>query len=110
MVEIAQGNLRYIEAFCLLLALSGYPIKNIFEQTNLSSITLKNRIIRSATHEGLADEKGYPTGELKNKYILLAKGEAGAIITGYAGIQQNGKSPLPKMLMIDSNYSGACHL
>jgi len=26
MVEIAQGNLRYIEAFCLLLALSGYPI------------------------------------------------------------------------------------
>jgi len=30
MVEIAQGNLRYIEAFCLLLALSGYPISDVY--------------------------------------------------------------------------------
>lgn len=76
----------------------------IFEPTVLAGITMKNRIIRSATHEGMADERGCPTEQLKKKYVQLAKGEVGAIITGYAGIQQNGKSPLYRMLMIDSDH------
>lgn len=75
----------------------------VFEETKIGNITLKNRIIRSATHEGLADENGTPTEMLIRKYEALAKGEVGAIITGYAGIQQNGKSPLRNMLMIDRN-------
>ncbi len=49
----------------------------IFEHTSLAGIKLKNRIIRSATHEGMADEKGFPTEKLKNLYIRLAKGDAG---------------------------------
>jgi len=76
---------------------------HIFEPTTLAGIQLKNRIIRSATHEGLADEQGRPTEKLTKKYLQLAKGETGAIITGYAGIQQNGKSPLYRMLMIDKD-------
>ena len=75
----------------------------IFEPTVLAGIQLKNRLIRSATHEGMADEQGRPTEKLTKKYLQLAKGEAGAIITGYAGIQQNGKSPLYRMLMIDKD-------
>ncbi|MFH1384268.1 MAG: NADH:flavin oxidoreductase [Candidatus Omnitrophota bacterium] len=79
--------------------------KKVFEPTVLGSINLKNRIIRSATHEGMADEAGYPTEMLKNTYIQLAKGTVGAIITGYAGIQQNGRSPLYRMNMIsDDSY------
>ena len=66
-------------------------------------VTLKNRILRSATHEGMADTNGSPTEMMIKKYELLAKGEVGAIITGYAGIQQNGKSPMHNMLMIDSD-------
>ncbi len=77
----------------------------IFEPTLLSGIKLKNKIIRSATHEGMADEKGFPTENLKNLYIRLAKGEVGAIITGYAGIQADGKSCLFAMLMIDNDAS-----
>jgi len=75
----------------------------IFESTSLAGIKLKNRIIRSATHEGMADEKGFPTEKLKKLYIRLAKGAAGAIVTGYAAIQADGKSSFFNMTMIDND-------
>ncbi|HPX30441.1 MAG TPA: NADH:flavin oxidoreductase, partial [Smithella sp.] len=62
-----------------------------FEPATLAGIKLKNRIIRSATYEGMADEKGFPTEKLKKLYINLAKGDVGAIITGYAATQADGK-------------------
>ncbi|NOY37515.1 MAG: NADH:flavin oxidoreductase [Chlorobi bacterium] len=77
----------------------------VFEPASLAGIKLKNRIIRSATHEGMADEKGFPTEKLKKLYIRLAKGGAGAIITGYAAVQANGKSSLFAMTMIDNDDS-----
>ena len=76
---------------------------SIFRPTLAAGIKFKNRIIRSATHEGMADEQGFPTEKLKNLYIRLAKGGAGAIITGYASTQQDGKSSLFAMNMIDSD-------
>ena len=78
-------------------------VKAIFEPASLAGIKLKNRIIRSATHEGMADEKGFPTEKLKKLYVNLAKGEVGAIITGYVGVQQDGKTCLFNMTMIDSD-------
>ena len=74
-----------------------------FEIASLAGIKLKNRIIRSATHEGMADEKGFPTEKLKKLYIKLAKGDAGAIITGYAAIRADGKSSFLNMTMIDND-------
>jgi 2,4-dienoyl-CoA reductase-like NADH-dependent reductase (Old Yellow Enzyme family) len=74
-----------------------------YDPVNLAGITLKNRILRSATHEGMADAHGVPTPALKRLYLRLANGGAGAIITGYAGIQQDGKSPLFAMTMMDSD-------
>lgn len=74
-----------------------------FSETTIKNIKLKNRIIRSATHESMCDENGSPSEKLKNLYITLAKNEVGAIITGYAGIQQNGKSDIMGMLMIDKD-------
>jgi len=78
-------------------------INSIFEPVSLAGMKLKNRIIRSATHEGMADEKGFPTEKLKKLYVNLAKGEVGAIITGYAGIQLDGKTCLFNMTMIDTD-------
>jgi 2,4-dienoyl-CoA reductase-like NADH-dependent reductase (Old Yellow Enzyme family) len=75
----------------------------IFEQSYLGTIKLQNRIFRSATHEGLADENGYPTEKLITKYETLAKNEVGCIITGFAGIMQNGKTNNHNMLMIDND-------
>lgn len=78
-------------------------MNNVFEEAKIAGITLKNRIIRSATHEGMCDNNGRPTENLIKKYEQLAKGGVGAIITGYVGIMQNGKSPLKNMGMIDND-------
>jgi 2,4-dienoyl-CoA reductase-like NADH-dependent reductase (Old Yellow Enzyme family) len=78
-------------------------IRGVFTDAEIAGVILKNRIIRSATHEGMADKNGCPTEMMIKKYELLARGEVGAIITGYAGVQQNGKSPMLNMLMIDSD-------
>jgi 2,4-dienoyl-CoA reductase-like NADH-dependent reductase (Old Yellow Enzyme family) len=75
----------------------------IFEKTEIGTIKLKNRIFRSATHEGLADEKGYPTDKLIKRYEILAKNDVGCIITGFAGIMQNGKTNNHNMLMINND-------
>lgn len=82
---------------------------HIFEPKTIGGIRLRNACIRSATHEGLADDQGRPTDRLAQKYRQLAKGGIGAIITGYAGIQQNGKSPFYHMLMIDRDEYVPAH-
>ncbi len=75
----------------------------IFKQSTIGKIKLRNRIIRSSTHEGLADERGYPTDKLIKKYEILAKNQVGCIITGFAGVMQNGKTNNHNMLMIDDD-------
>ena len=72
----------------------------LFEKTKLHNFELKNRIIRSATHDGLADENGAPSDKLIAKYKNLAKNEVGCIITGYAAVSRNGVSPYPRMMTI----------
>ncbi len=72
----------------------------LFNETTISGIAVKNRIIRSATHDGLADENGSPSDKLIAKYEHLAKNEVGCIITGYAAVSQNGVSPYPRMMKI----------
>ena len=72
----------------------------LFDETKISGISVKNRIIRSATHDGLADENGAPSEKLIAKYEFLAKNEVGCIITGYAAVSRNGVSPYPRMMKI----------
>ena len=72
-----------------------------FAPSYLKGIELPTRIIRSATHEGMADETGRPDEKLIRTYERYAKGGAGLIITGYMGISQQGKCPLYNMTMID---------
>lgn len=72
----------------------------LFNQTIISGINVKNRIIRSATHDGLADENGAPSDKLIAKYERLAKSEIGCIVTGYAAVSSNGVSPYPRMMKI----------
>ncbi len=72
----------------------------LFETTQDLTFEMKNRFIRSATHESMANEDGTPSKELHALYSKLAKGGVGAIITGLAAIQPNGKIG-KTMLMMD---------
>jgi 2,4-dienoyl-CoA reductase-like NADH-dependent reductase (Old Yellow Enzyme family) len=64
---------------------------------------LKNRLVRSATHEGMADRNGFPTQDLFRLYKRLAKGGVGLIITGLAFVTSDGKIPFPGMQGIDTD-------
>ncbi len=75
----------------------------LFQKANIGSMELKNRMIRTASHEGLADSKGNPTDQQFEFYRGFIEGGIGMIITGYAGIMQSGKSALYHMTMIDSD-------
>lgn len=69
----------------------------LFAKTNIRGMELKNRLVRSATHEGMADLNGFPTQNLFRLYERLAKGGIGLIITGFAFVTPDGKSPFMGM-------------
>ena len=47
-------------------------MKTIFDKTNLSNLQLRNRLIRSAKLEALADEHGHFSKEIYGIYDRLA--------------------------------------
>ena len=61
-------------------------MKKIFESVTLKNMTLKNRLVRSATWEGIANPDGSVTEEAYEIYKELAKGGVGAIITGFTSV------------------------
>jgi 2,4-dienoyl-CoA reductase-like NADH-dependent reductase (Old Yellow Enzyme family) len=63
----------------------------IFEMTDLSGIELQNRLVRSATWEGLADAGGRVTPALVRIHEELADGGVGLIISSYLYVQEVGK-------------------
>ena len=81
----------------------------LFDPLTIGSLTLQNRILRSATHEGLADADGSPTARLAVRYAQLARGGVGAIVTGFAGVALAGKSVALNMLMLDRDERVPAH-
>lgn len=76
---------------------------NALDGLNVGRMHLRNRIIRSATHEGMTDDNCDPDERLIDLYTEFANGDVGAIITGYAGVRQDGKAPTPNMMMFDDD-------
>lgn len=68
--------------------------RQLFEPTTINGLCLENRLVRSATWEGMCAEDGRPTAELIDLYRELARGGVGLIITGFAYVTGDGK-PLP---------------
>ncbi len=58
----------------------------LFDQTNIGSIKLKNRIIRAATDVNLADEYGHIPEDFLDLNADLAKGGVGMVILGFTGV------------------------
>lgn len=74
-------------------------IKKLFELTKINHMKLKNRFMRSATWENLADEKGHMTEKLLKIYQNLAEGQLGLIITGCSYVIK-GEKEHPGMMGI----------
>jgi 2,4-dienoyl-CoA reductase-like NADH-dependent reductase (Old Yellow Enzyme family) len=70
---------------------------SLFEQTTINGMTLRNRLVRSATWEGMCDTDGRPTDKLINCYRDLANGGVGLIISGYTFVRTEGKGSPGKM-------------
>jgi 2,4-dienoyl-CoA reductase-like NADH-dependent reductase (Old Yellow Enzyme family) len=84
-------------------------MSTLFTPTAIGTLTLANRMIRTASHEGLADAQGRPTEEQFQFYKGFVEGGIGLVITGYAGISRAGKSALYHMTMIDSDETVPHH-
>ena len=64
-------------------------MKNLFEAVELNNLRVKNRLIRSATWEGIADFDGSIGENTYKIYRELAKGGIGAIITGFTSVSSD---------------------
>ncbi len=72
----------------------------LFSSKKIGPMTVKNRIVRSATYEGMADDHGLVDNRYVTLYETLAKGGVGLIIAGFAFVKENG---------IAANYQTGIH-
>lgn len=80
-------------------------MRKIFDETRINGMTLANRLVRSATWEGMCDGDGRPTPKLAVYYAGLAKGGVGLIITGYAFIRPDGRQLPGQMGIHDDGFA-----
>jgi 2,4-dienoyl-CoA reductase-like NADH-dependent reductase (Old Yellow Enzyme family) len=83
----------------------------LFTPKTFGSLTLPNRLVRSATAERMADEVGHPLPEMFSLYRALAQGGVGLIISGHMYVHPSGKAH-PEMTGIyaDELLSGLSRL
>jgi len=63
--------------------------QELFNKCSLGGIDVRNRFIRSATWENMADDEGYATEQITNLFTAMATGGAGLIITGFARLLED---------------------
>ncbi|MEF9991063.1 MAG: NADH:flavin oxidoreductase [Romboutsia sp.] len=74
-------------------------MKSLFDKTTIKNMDLKNRFVRSATWEGLANDDSHINDKIMEVYENLAHGNVGLIITSYAHILKD-EQPTRNMLGI----------
>jgi len=66
-------------------------MSKLFESASIDGLTLKNRVVRSATFEGMANIDGSCTARLIDLMAELARGGVGLIISSHAYVNQQGQ-------------------
>jgi 2,4-dienoyl-CoA reductase-like NADH-dependent reductase (Old Yellow Enzyme family) len=74
-------------------------VKDLFEESRIGSIALRNRFVRSATCEGMCKADGTVPEMLVKLYSKLAEGGVGLLVTGIAGVNSTGKVTMGQMAM-----------
>ena len=80
-------------------------MRKLFDETRINHLLLPNRLLRSATWEGMCAADGRPTEKLAAYYATLAKGGVGLIITGYAFIRPDGRQLPGQMGIHDDSFA-----
>ena len=75
----------------------------VFETACIGRVELKNRILRSATFEGLCDRAGTPGPSYERLYAQLSAQGLGALITGFAYVSQDGRAMQPGQAGLESD-------
>lgn len=73
----------------------GHPI---FEPLQLGTLKLRNRVIKTATYEGMVTG-GLPTEVLKRHHVELAKGGVGMTTIAYCSVSAEGRTFANQMVM-----------
>lgn len=79
-------------------------MKTIFEPVHLGSLTLKNRLVRSATFEFGAADDGIINSMLMDIHTELAQGGCGMIITGMMGVGPNSRIAEAMVKIYDDSF------
>lgn len=79
-------------------------MNNVFERIKLNNITLKNRIVRSATHDYLGNTDGTVTDDEYRLYDELASHNIGLIITAHACVSKLGKASIDQNCFYDDSF------
>ena len=66
-------------------------MKHIFEEITLPNLSLKNRLVRSATWEAVAADDGSIDERAYRIYDELAAGGVGAVITGFTSVSDDDR-------------------
>jgi 2,4-dienoyl-CoA reductase-like NADH-dependent reductase (Old Yellow Enzyme family) len=78
---------------------------DLFEQTSVCGMKLRNRFVRSATWEGMADKDGAVTDKLIDTVVALAQGEVGLIISSYSFVSREGQSSPGQVAVYDDRFN-----
>ena len=82
-------------------------MKSLFDKTTINGMKLKNRLVRSATWEGMCTDQGAPTKKLTSFYQELAAGGIGLLIAGYTFTRPEGKQLPGKLGIHDDSFADA---
>lgn len=81
----------------------------VFSPCKIGTLQLQNRIVRSATFEGMADEDGVPTEQYISHYKNLFNKNIGLVITGFMYVNRDGKAIQPGQAALDSEKLIDCY-
>ncbi len=77
-------------------------MSELFEETRINGMKIKNRFVRSATYEAMAGADGMANNKLLGCMAELASGEVGLIITGHTYVIKEGQAG-PRQMGIHSD-------
>ena len=67
-------------------------MSKVFEEVKLKHLTLKNRLVRSATQDPFGSPDGFVTDRQKELYRTIAANNVGMIITAHVCVTPEGRA------------------